>query len=84
MTLEATSATARLDAEVLLAHVLGWSRSPASCALRENASTRPQQCASTHWWSGGNVGEPVAYLTGRREFWSLDLFVTPDTLDSAP
>jgi release factor glutamine methyltransferase len=26
------------------------------------------------------VGEPVAYLTGRRGFWSLDLTVTPATL----
>ena len=29
-------------------------------------------------------GEPIAYLTGRREFWSLDLRVTPDTLIPRP
>ena len=29
-------------------------------------------------------GEPVAYLTGRREFWSLDLCVTPDVLIPRP
>jgi release factor glutamine methyltransferase len=29
-------------------------------------------------------GEPVAYLVGRREFWSLDLEVTPDTLVPRP
>jgi len=29
-------------------------------------------------------GEPVAYLTGHREFWSLDLMVTPDTLIPRP
>lgn len=29
-------------------------------------------------------GEPVAYLTGRRAFWTLDLKVTPDTLIPRP
>jgi len=29
-------------------------------------------------------GEPVAYLTGRREFWSLELSVTPDVLIPRP
>ena len=29
-------------------------------------------------------GEPVAYLTGRREFWSLDLEVNPTTLIPRP
>lgn len=29
-------------------------------------------------------GEPVAYLTGRREFWSLELTVTPDVLIPRP
>ena len=30
------------------------------------------------------AGEPVAYLTGHREFWSMDLQVTPDTLIPRP
>lgn len=29
-------------------------------------------------------GEPIAYITGRREFWSLDLQVTPDVLIPRP
>jgi len=29
-------------------------------------------------------GEPIAYLTGRREFWSMDLHVTPDVLIPRP
>ena len=29
-------------------------------------------------------GEPMAHLLGRREFWSLDFRVTPDTLDPRP
>ncbi|MGY0560084.1 peptide chain release factor N(5)-glutamine methyltransferase [Luteimonas sp. A277] len=30
------------------------------------------------------AGEPVAYLTGRRGFWTLDLAVSPDTLIPRP
>ncbi|AUX72558.1 peptide chain release factor N(5)-glutamine methyltransferase [Erwinia pyrifoliae] len=30
------------------------------------------------------AGEPIAYLTGEREFWSLSLSVTPDTLIPRP
>jgi len=30
------------------------------------------------------AGEPLAYITGRREFWSLDLDVTPDVLIPRP
>lgn len=30
------------------------------------------------------VGEPIAYILGRREFYGLDLFVTPDTLIPRP
>ena len=81
--LGAASETARLDAEVLLAQVLGWSRArlfahpeapldPASAARFEALVERR---------SGG---EPIAYLVGRREFWSLDLVVTPDTLIPRP
>lgn len=29
-------------------------------------------------------GEPIAYLTGLREFWSLPLFVSPATLIPRP
>ena len=31
-----------------------------------------------------HAGEPVAYLTGTREFWSLELTVTPDVLVPRP
>ncbi|NQV54219.1 MAG: methyltransferase domain-containing protein, partial [Rhodospirillales bacterium] len=31
-----------------------------------------------------SMGEPIAYLTGTREFWSLELAVTPDTLIPRP
>ena len=81
--LEATSESPRLDAEILLAQTLGWSR-PRLLAHPE-ASIDPGSARRF----GALVkrrcdGEPVAYLTGRREFWSLDLAVTPDTLVPRP
>jgi release factor glutamine methyltransferase len=30
------------------------------------------------------AGEPMAYITGTREFWSLELMVTPATLVPRP
>ncbi|MCR6663045.1 MAG: peptide chain release factor N(5)-glutamine methyltransferase [Luteimonas sp.] len=71
------------EAELLLAHVLGKSRSwlfahsdadvpPAAAELFDALVARRES------------GEPVAYLTGRRGFWTLDLAVTPDTLIPRP
>jgi release factor glutamine methyltransferase len=77
------TASARLDAEVLLAHALDKPRShlhawpdrvpaAAECARFEALLARRAG------------GEPVAYLTGEREFWSLSLAVTADTLIPRP
>lgn len=79
----AASPSADLDAELLLAHVLSTGRAgvkadPArllSAAQAEALSALAQRRAA---------GEPVAYLTGHREFWSLDLEVTPDVLVPRP
>ncbi|RLQ21397.1 peptide chain release factor N(5)-glutamine methyltransferase [Seongchinamella sediminis] len=71
------------DAEILLCHCLGKPRSwlytwpdaevagPALENYRALLARRQQ-------------GEPVAYLTGSREFWSLDLRVNPSTLIPRP
>lgn len=71
------------DAEVLVAHALGRSRSwlfahgdrelAAESLEAIDAIARRRQ-----------AGEPVAYLTGRRGFWSLDLEVGPATLVPRP
>ena len=81
--LEATSGTARLDAEVLLARVLGWSR--ARLLAHPGASLDPT-CTQRFeaLVERRRDGEPVAYVTGRREFWSLEFAVTPDTLIPRP
>ncbi len=73
------SASAALDAEVLLCLVLQKQRSylrtwpeqdlPANLALQFWALIEQRQ-----------QGTPVAYLTGYREFWSRDFLVTPDVL----
>ncbi|MFQ5468779.1 MAG: peptide chain release factor N(5)-glutamine methyltransferase [Gammaproteobacteria bacterium] len=73
------SESATLDAEVLLAHMLGRSRT--------YLHTWPEQILNTEQQSSFNTliekrvaGVPVAYLTGSKEFWSLNLSVTPATL----
>ena len=81
--LAATSATARLDAEVLLSHVLGCGRA----RLHAHPGTRLDRDPGLQFETlveRRRRGEPIAYLTGRREFWSLDLRVTPDTLIPRP
>ncbi|MFQ6003967.1 MAG: peptide chain release factor N(5)-glutamine methyltransferase [Woeseia sp.] len=73
----------RLDAETLLAWAIGASRShlfthPES-ALGEAHARRFRDALARR-----QKGEPVAYITGTREFWSLRLKVTPDTLVPRP
>ncbi|HSD73117.1 MAG TPA: peptide chain release factor N(5)-glutamine methyltransferase [Steroidobacteraceae bacterium] len=77
------SATARLDAELLLANCLDQSRSfllshggeALSPAARERFARSVARRRS---------GEPVAYIVGRREFWSLDLEINPHVLVPRP
>ena len=79
----ANSDTAQLDAEVLLAHVLGKQRS----YLRAYPEIKPEQEAAQAYLrllARREAGEPVAHLTGEREFWSLNLQVTADTLVPRP
>lgn len=81
--LQAVSCTPRLDAELLLAAALGKPRSflhawPERVAP---ASARDQYAA---WLERRSSGEPVAYLLGKREFWSLELEVNPATLIPRP
>jgi release factor glutamine methyltransferase len=72
-------ADARLDAEILLAHALGTPRARLY-AWPEHEPDATQRAAFEQLVDARERGEPIAYLTGRREFWSLDLAVTPDVL----
>ena len=73
----------RLEAELLLAHVLEADR----LALYTGAD-RPlvegEMDAYRELLKRRAGGEPVAYLTGRKEFYSLELEVTPDVLVPRP
>lgn len=77
------SASPRLDAEILLAAALEQPRSYLH-AWPERTPTLEQAARFAAWLDRRRAGEPVAYILGRREFWSLDLEVTPDTLIPRP
>ena len=72
-----------LEAEVLLAHVLQVSRSHLH-AWPQRELTLAEQQRFVDCVQRCVQGEPIAYITGRREFWSLELRVTPATLIPRP
>lgn len=72
-----------LDAQVLLCHVLACSRGRLY-AWPEQHLGDDQAEAFLALVERRRRGEPLAYLTGFREFWSLNLRVTPDTLIPRP
>jgi len=75
--------TARLDAEVLLAHILGRDRSWLYAHPgRPLSSHQLNACQSLV--SRRVDREPVAYLVGHKEFFDLDFFVTRDVLIPRP
>ncbi len=71
------------DAAILLAHVLHVSRSHL-IAFPERTLTADEQVQFKKFIAQCMQGMPVAYLVGHREFWSLDLVVTPETLIPRP
>jgi release factor glutamine methyltransferase len=81
--LSASSETARLDAEVLLAHVLGVDRARLvldhDAELEGEAVERFEELISRR-----RLGEPVAYLIGRRAFRALELTVDGRVLIPRP
>ncbi len=74
---------AELEAALLLCRVLNKPRSHLM-AWPEAALTPAQQQAYDALIQRRRSGEPLAYITGEREFWSLTLRVTPDTLIPRP
>ncbi|KTC87201.1 peptide chain release factor N(5)-glutamine methyltransferase [Legionella brunensis] len=77
------SSSARLDAEVLLAHVLVKNRS-FLYANPEAKLTHAQWQTFQRLVHQRLEGVPIAYLVGSREFWSLPLKVCEDTLIPRP
>ncbi|GGI86095.1 peptide chain release factor N(5)-glutamine methyltransferase [Legionella impletisoli] len=83
ITLNPYTHSARLDAEVLLAHVLSQSRTYLFTHSEKELSSK-ELVKFNHLVSKRQQGIPIAYLTGIREFWSLPLTVTEDTLIPRP
>jgi len=79
----AVSGLMPLEAKLLLAHVLGCDRVWLS-AHGEARLTAEQARAFDALVRRRQKGEPVAYLTGRREFFGLELEITPEVLIPRP
>lgn len=77
------SPSARLDAELLLAHALGLRRLDLYLQF-ERPLAEPELKPYRELVARRARGEPVAYLTGRKEFMKLDFHVTPDVLVPNP
>ena len=75
--------SARLDAELLLGMVLGQKREELYLSFERRLGSR-QRREFQSLLERRALGEPIAYITGRREFWSLDLLVTSDVLVPRP
>ncbi|MEO6457317.1 MAG: peptide chain release factor N(5)-glutamine methyltransferase [Chloroflexia bacterium] len=81
--LSSNSSSPRLDAEVLLAHLLGTPRA-SLLANSQQVLTAKQSTTMKGLIERRTHGEPVAYLTGHKEFYGFDLFITPDVLVPRP
>lgn len=77
------SESPKRDAEILLGYVTGRSRSWI-IAFDDSELTPEQLSRLAELLARRADGEPIAYLTGEREFWSLSLSVSPDTLIPRP
>jgi release factor glutamine methyltransferase len=76
-------ATPELDAELLLAHALGVGRT----RLRSHGEAVPSADAAASFLAlieRRAAGEPVAYILGRKDFWTLELAVSPAVLVPRP
>jgi len=77
------SESPKRDAEILLEHVTGKSRTYL-LAFGETLLTAEQEAQLTALLARRKTGEPVAHLVGEREFWSLPLYVSAATLIPRP
>ena len=75
--------TARIDAEVLISFALGWQRT--HLITRDTQILSAEQIESVNKFIARRInGEPIAYIVGEQEFWSLPLSVNSFTLIPRP
>jgi release factor glutamine methyltransferase len=77
--LAAVSDTPRLDAELLLAHALGITREELLLGGPPEDAPGYESLLKRRL-----AGEPIAYITGMRDFWTITLAVTPAVLIPRP
>jgi release factor glutamine methyltransferase len=77
------SPSPRLDAEVLLMQFLKTDRLQL-CAHSEKNLTETEVAGYSQWVARRRRGEPVAYIVGEKEFWSLIFQVNPEVLIPRP
>ncbi len=90
--LAATSDSARLDAELLLAHALGRSRAwlvaHADRVVQAGSVDQARETGEPRDFEAlierRAAGEPLAYIVGHKHFWTLKLDVTPAVLVPRP
>jgi release factor glutamine methyltransferase len=75
--------SARLDVRLLAARVLGWDQARVM-ARPEYSLTMEQGQNLEALIARRERREPLAYITGGREFWGLEFLVGPDTLVPRP
>jgi len=73
----------RGEAEVLLRTILGCERAYLVAHADDGVESSKARAVQA-WFARRRSGEPVAYITGRREFYGLSLCVTPDVLIPRP
>jgi release factor glutamine methyltransferase len=77
------SSTPRLDAELLLAHVLDCTRTHL-ITWPERPVNNLQLTLFNQLIARRSKGEPIAYILGKKEFWGLELDVAPSVLIPRP
>src|SRR5207237_4394716 len=78
--LSETSDTSRLDAELIMAEALNIDRD-------QLILSPPDRVVPKRFWTmvrRRTKGEPIAYITGRRAFWNIDVHVGPGVLVPRP
>jgi release factor glutamine methyltransferase len=83
LSLTGGAASLTLDAELLLAHVLGKNRTYLA-THPEAEATADQAARFGELLERRAAGEPIAYIVGYRDFWTLTLAVNPSVLVPRP